>query len=349
MQREHADPSALPHTVGARVAPLAPSARDCSDTAATTTQAVATQPTEPTAAFALAMRRLREHLPSAGATLPPLEMASRLLGNVLSAPSELKYRRVKPSNPKLHAALFVHAGGRELMLAIGFRDEDTLLAAAAAAADSGAPGAGGGGATTAGGREMVLPSTVDVALLRRHHAALDAAIQVARCAEADDASRAAQQRTNEALQAAHAERAAREEQAAAEREAAEQETAARLRRDEDERRKAVAREKREKRKQKREAPSGHAPADASTQDGDIDEIDAALAALGKSEGSAAQGGGAQPTLRGDGSGASALPWGRDREQERERERLKAALHKRIASGDSHKRAQPSKEKANSKK
>ena len=64
---------------------------------------------------------------------------------------------------------------------------------------------------------------------------------------------------------------------------------------------------------------------------DATQVDAALAALGLDK---MADGAQQQTAEPSGS---VLPWSRDREAERERERLKAALQKKIAGGDSHKK------------
>ena len=147
------------------------------------------------------------------------------------------------------------------------------------------------------------------------------------------AAASAQASANAALLSVHEERAARQREAEAERLEAEEAAKAALRREEEARRKAVAREKKDKRKQKKEGSSGGNAQPENAEDG-VDEIDAALAAIGPSS---SDGGG---TPADAGSGPSALPWGRDREAERNREKLKAKVQEKIAGGESHKKVAP---------
>ena len=144
-----------------------------------------------------------------------------------------------------------------------------------------------------------------------------------------------QAEANEALQRMHAERRARQEQATEERARAEAAARAQLREAEEERRRAVARERKEKRKQKKATA---AAGDAVEGGDELDDVDAALAALGlDSSGNGDAGGGATSAANPQGG---ALPWGRDRDAERERERLRTTLHAKIAGGGSHKKSQP---------
>ena len=70
-----------------------------------------------------------------------LEMAQKLIGNVIAKQDEPKYRKIKTSNAKLQAALFSVPGGRELMLACGFEEDS-------------------------GGEELILPSSASLVTLR---------------------------------------------------------------------------------------------------------------------------------------------------------------------------------------
>lgn len=60
----------------------------------------------------------------------------RLLGNVLSSPSDERFRRVRLTNPKIQAAVVDSSGGVELLLACGF--EIVFEAAAAGGGEGGA-------------------------------------------------------------------------------------------------------------------------------------------------------------------------------------------------------------------
>ena len=268
-------------------------------------------------AIDLAISRLRERAPSAATAQGALEMAARLLSNVLAHPDDPKYRHVKPSNPKLHESLFAHAGGRDLLLAAGFKDVEIAICDPPTAAPS----------TPMGAYELTLPAAACLSRLLRNRDALTAAATAVRQMAKEAEQAAAQQRTNIALQAVHAERLAREEEAAA----AEAEAMRALRREEDERRKAVARAKKDRRKEKRDKQ------DVACADTDVDDVDAALAALGIASTGGLPGGNGQASS--SQAAASALPWGRDREEERRKERLRATLREKIDGGGSHKKAQ----------
>jgi biotin carboxyl carrier protein len=75
----------------------------------------------------------------------------RLRSNILKNRDELKYRRIKVSNPKLRSAVFSVAGGRDVLLAIGFQPETD--------------------------EELVLPANANLVQLLQMHDACDAALK----------------------------------------------------------------------------------------------------------------------------------------------------------------------------
>lgn len=83
-----------------------------------------------------------------------LEMAQKLIGNVIAKQDEPKYRKIKTSNAKLQAALFSVPGGRELMLACGFEEDS-------------------------GGEELILPSSASLVTLRLRLLAIEEALKPA--------------------------------------------------------------------------------------------------------------------------------------------------------------------------
>lgn len=279
--------------------------------------------------IAFAIQRLRSGGVPLPRVIPALQLATKLLANVLSKPQEPKYRVVRCSNAKLSAELFSVPGGRELLIASGFELQRH--------GESGGDGA-------EGADELVLPEGASLERLRACQKALDEAAEAAAAKAAADTAaaeaRAAQAGSNAVLLSVAADRQERERAAAAERARAEAAAAAAMRQEEEERRKAMARAKKDKRKDKKAA---EVVGGSKAEGGDEDDIDAALAALGlgadgNGESAAAEAAG----LGGAAQLSSSLPWGRDRDAERERERLKARLQGKIAGGESHKKAQPKK-------